>query len=80
LGEGDFSSFPESVFSLSLLYIVAVIANLLHPAIPSPYVIPSFSVILRERSDRRISWLRINSAKNLVFVFRINPVRNNLKK
>jgi len=61
----DFSSFPESVLSLALLYIVAGIASLPHPAI-SYSVIPSLSVIRRERSDRRIS-LRAGSAKNLVF-------------
>jgi hypothetical protein len=81
LGEGDLSSFPESVLSLSLLYIVAVIANLWHSVILSPLS----HVILRERSARRISWLRtglspslsviLSSAKNLVFVFRINSAK-----
>jgi hypothetical protein len=54
-----------AVLSLSLLYIVAGIASLPHPVI-SYSVIPPLSVILRERSDRRIS-LRAGSAKNLVF-------------
>ena len=61
----DFSSFPESVLSRSFLCIVTVIANLHRPVI-SYSVIPSLSVILRERSDRRISF-RAVSEKNLVF-------------
>ena len=54
-----------AILSRSFLYIVTVIANLHRPVI-SYSVIPSLSVILRERSDRRIS-LRAGSAKNLVF-------------
>ena len=66
----DFSSFPMAVFSLSFLYIVTVIASLPH------LVIPSSSVILRSHRPKNLNeWLRINSAKNLVFVFRINPAR-----
>ena len=106
MGVEKLSSFPVSVFSLSLLYIVAVIARFSHLAI-SYSVIPSLSVILREQSDRRIywlrtglspspsvilsltplvilrshrpknlnEWLRINSAKNPVFVFRENSAK-----
>jgi hypothetical protein len=70
---GNLSSFPVAVLPLLLLYIVAGIASLPHPAIFYS-VIPSLSVILRERSDRRIT-LTINSAKNLVFVFRRNPAK-----
>jgi hypothetical protein len=74
LGEGDLSSFPVSVLSLSLLYIVAGIASLWHPVVPSPYAISSTFVILRARRPKNLNErLRINSAKNLVFVFRINP-------
>ena len=62
----DFSSFPESVLLLSPCYIAAVITRLWHSVILLPSVIPSLSVILRERSDRRISF-RAVSEKNLVF-------------
>ena len=71
---GNLSSFPAAVLSLSLLYIVAGIASLWHPII-SYSVIPSLSVILRERSDRRISF-RTGSAKNLIFVSRINSAKH----
>ncbi len=80
MGEGDLSSFPVSVLSLSLLYIVAVIASLTHPVIlsPSPLVILSLTplVILRAHRPKNLNeWLRISSAKHLVFVFRINSAK-----
>jgi hypothetical protein len=54
--------------SLSLPYIGAVIANLWHPVIPSPFV------ILRERSDRRISF-KTNTTKNLYAPLSVNSAK-----